>query len=123
MSTINSNLPITSSNADATLQAFDSYYSSPVELNSTAYVAMTGYFSNKGFEKSAADSISTIIMRQAKKDGYNPMQILDSLKGLNDVELSGLVAEILNYNRLSTSSLGVAKPFKINPEIERNIVL
>lgn len=122
MSTISSNLPISSSNSEATVQAFDSYYSSPIEINSTAYAAMTGYFSSKGFEKAAADSISTIIMRQAKKDNYNPMQILDSLKGLSSVELSGLVAEILNYNRLSTSSLGVAKKFKTNPEIARNII-
>lgn len=117
-----SNLPLTPSKSDATIQAFDAYYSSPIEINASTYAAMTGYFTSKGFEKTAADSISTIIIRQAVTDGYNPMQILDSLKGLSNVELSGLVAEILNYNRLSTSSLGVAKTFKTHPEIERNIV-
>lgn len=117
-----SNLPLSSSNSDATVQAFDAYYSSPVEINASVYAAMTGYFTNRGFEKTAADSISTIIIRQAVTDGYNPMQILDSLKGLSSVELTGLVAEILNYNRLSTSSLGVAKTFKTHPEIARNII-
>lgn len=122
MTSLKSNLPYSGTNKDATVQAFDSYYESPIEISATAYAAMTGYFTSKGFEIVAAESISTIIMRQSKTDGYNPMQILDSLKGLSDVELSGLVAEILNYNRLSTSSLGVAKPFITHPEVERNII-
>lgn len=117
-----SNLPLSTDNNEATIQAFDSYFSIPIEINATAYAAMVGYFTSKNFEQVASESISTIIMRQAKQDGYNPMKILDSLRGLSDVELSGLVAEILNYNRLSTSSLGVAKPFKTNPEIQRNII-
>lgn len=117
-----SNLPITNNKLESTLQTFNAYYSQPIELSSTAYAAMTGYFTDKGFDKSAAESISTIIMTQAKIDGYNPMQILDTLKGLNSVELSGLVAEILNYNRFKTSNLGVARKFEPNPEIQRNIL-
>lgn len=122
MSSSLSNLPLSSSNLESTVQAFDSYFTKPIEISSSVYAAMTGYFSSKGFEKSAAESISTIIIRQAKKDGYNPMKILDSLKGLSNVELSGVVGEILNYNRLSTSSLGVANPFTPNEEIQRNII-
>jgi len=83
---------------------------------------MTGYFNSKGFDITAAEAISTIIMRQARQDSYDPMKILDSLRGLSDVELSGIVAEILNYNRLSTSSLGISKPFRTNLEIARNII-
>lgn len=122
MSSNLSNLPLNPASSESTVRAFDSYFSTPLEISSSVYAAMTGYFSNKGFEKSAAESISTIIIRQAKKDGYNPMKILDSLKGLSSVELSGVVGEILNYNRLSTSSLGVANPFTPNEEIQRNIV-
>ena len=53
---------------------------------------------------------------------YNRMQILDTLKGLNNVELSALVSEILNYNRFKSSSLGYARGFTPNPEIQRNII-
>jgi hypothetical protein len=61
-------------------------------------------------------------MMQAKKDGYNPLKILDTLKGLNDLELSALVSEILNYNRFKTSSLGTARPFFANDIVSRNII-
>lgn len=117
-----SNLPGTSDNADSTVQAFNNYYSTPVELNSTTLAAMTAYFTSRKFGEVAAESIATTIMMQAKQDGYNPMQILDTLRGLTDVELSGLVSEILNYNRFKTSSLGYAQPFTPNQEVFRNII-
>lgn len=117
-----SNLPLQSSTNESTVQAFDVYYSLPIELNANVYAAMTGYFTNKGFDQTAAESISTIIMKQAKIDGYNPMQILDTIKSLADTEMSGLIAEILNYNRYKTSSLGVAQPFNTYEEIQRNIL-
>lgn len=116
-----SNIPTTTS-ANQTVQAFDRYYSTPVEINATVLAAMKGYFVNRGFGEVAAESIAVTIITQAKQDSYNPMQILDTLKGLTDVDLSALVSEILNYNRLSTSSLGYAQPFKPNPEISRNII-
>ena len=83
---------------------------------------MKGYFTNRGFGEVSAESIAIIIIRQSKSDGYNPMQILDTLKGLDSVQLSGLVSEILNYNRFKTSNLGYAAEFNINPEILRNIL-
>lgn len=119
---ISSNLPVNPSNNETTVQAFDSYYDVPIEINSSVYAAMVGYFTNRNFDTIAAESISTIILRQAKQDNYNPMKILDSLRGLSDVELSGIVGEILNYNRLSTSSLGSSQIFNTNPEILRNII-
>jgi hypothetical protein len=50
------------------------------------------------------------------------MQILDTLKGLDSVEISALVAEILNYNRFKTSYLGYALAFTPRIEVSRNIV-
>lgn len=114
--------PNPSADTNSTVQAFDNYQSSPVELSSTVLAAMKSYFVNRSFGDVAAESIAITIMTQAKQDGYNPMQILDTLKGLSNVELSGLVSEILNYNRFKTSSLGVSQIIKPNPEIQRNIV-
>ncbi len=119
-----SNIPVDASpdQGNQTLQAINNFYSQPLELNSTVLAAMKGYFTNRGFGEVSAESITLTIMTQAKQDGYNPMQILDTLKGISNTELSGLVAEILNYNRFKTSSLGYAQPIKPNTEIQRNIL-
>ena len=116
-----SNIP-SSSSQDATVQAFNSYQTAPVELNSTVLAAMKGYFTSREFGEVAAESIAITIMTQAKQDGYNPMQILDTLRGLSNVELSGLVSEILNYNRFKSSSLGYAQTFSPNAEVQRSII-
>ena len=116
-----SNIPVSTSQ-NQTVQAFDSYMEAPVEINSSVLAAMKGYFTNRDFGEVAAESIAVTIIRQAKQDGYNPMQILDTLKGLDNVQLSGLVSEILNYNRFKSSSLGYAQDSQPNPEILRNII-
>jgi hypothetical protein len=119
-----SNLPLAAQQEkNSTVQAFDIYYSQPISLDSTVLAAMTGYFTNRGFAKPAAESIAVILIKQAKKDGYNPMEVLNTLRGLSDVDLTSLVSEILNYNRFKTSSLGYAQAFEPNPLVARNILV
>ena len=122
MSNLYSNLPATKSTADATVQAFDNYYAQPLELSASVLAAMSGFFTSRGFNSISAESVSVIIMKQAKKDGYNPMQILDTLKGVDNVEISALVSEILNYNRVKTSFLGYAREFSPHFEIQRTVI-
>jgi hypothetical protein len=115
------NLPSKSTADTAIVQAFDAYTNQPLEIDASTLDGMRGFFTGKGFDATAAESVSVTIIKQAKKDGYNPMQILDSLKGLDSVELSALVAEIINYNRFKTSFLGYALAFSANQEVARNI--
>jgi len=122
MSNLYSNIPPKKTTADATVQAFDNYYSAPLELSASTLAAMTGFFTQRGFDSISAESVSVIIMKQAKIDGYNPMQILDTLQGINNAEISALVAEILNYNRFKTSFLGYAREFTPHHEVQRNII-
>jgi len=83
---------------------------------------MVGFFENKGFDVTTAQSIALVIMTQAHRDNFNPMTVLDSLKGVSNLELSNLATQILNYNRSKTSFLGMvdnAVPFE---PVQRNII-
>jgi len=121
MRTSYSNFP-GASQKTKTVQGFEGYQSLPMGIDPTVYAALTGFFQSRGFQEVASESISEVIILQAKQDGYNPMQILDTLKGFTDADISGLVAEILNYNRYKSSSLGIGYVLPINPEILRNII-
>jgi hypothetical protein len=110
------------SNSDLTVKVFDQYYQAPIDLNNNELIAMTGFFESRGFGKDAAESTAITILKQAKKDNYSPMQIMDTLGGLSNVEISGLVAEILNYNRFKTSSLGVSQIYSPADDVVRNIL-
>jgi hypothetical protein len=116
-----SNLPTNNTPANSTVQAFDAYYSQPLELDASTYTAMVSFFTSRGFEKPASENIAVIIMKQAKIDNFNPMVILDTLRGLDSVEMSAFVSEIINYNRFKTSFLGYALNFTPNDNVIRNV--
>jgi hypothetical protein len=116
------NLPSTPSTTNATVQAFDAYYSKPLELDAGVYTAMKSFFTSKGFEDNAADNIAVLIIKESKINGLNPMKVVDSLRGFDNVEISTLVNEIINYNRFKTSFLGYATTFLTNSTVLRNIV-
>jgi hypothetical protein len=118
---LNTNLPTNNTPVNSTVQAFDAYYSQPLELDASTYTAMTSFFTSRGFEQPASENIAVIIMKQAKIDNFNPMVILDTLRGLDSVEMSAFVSEIINYNRSKTSFLGYALNFTANDNIMRNI--
>ena len=63
-------------------------------------------FENRDFDKVSAQTIGTVLMQQAKLDDVNVFELLDTLKGLDTLQLSAVVTEVLNYNRSKVSTLG-----------------
>ena len=117
------NLPLkTSTDQDtATRLFFDSYGQTPIEFNAVDVDAAVGFFTGKGFDQDAAIVVAAAILKQARLDSRPVFEILDTLKGFNTVELSILVGEILNNNRVPTSTLGF-RTTQVRPNQTRNIV-
>lgn len=106
---IRTNLPATDKpkdSASTTKDFFNSYYDKGISLSSTDIDAVVGFFESRGFDISASNSIAATLLSQSKIENVNVFQLLDTLKGLNDLQLSRVVSEILNYNRLRISTLG-----------------
>ena len=89
---------------------FDSYGQGPLEFNSNDVDVTLGFFEKKGFSSESARVLSATLLKQAKIDGTPIGKILDSLKGVDQLELSQLVGEILNNNRAAISTLGFRTP-------------
>jgi hypothetical protein len=102
--------PQTEDSAAGTKLYFNNYGTTPVTFSANDFAAALGFFESKGFDRDAAITTASVVLDQAKVDQIPVTQLLDSLKGFNSLELSGLVAEILNNNRPSTSSLGYRDP-------------
>jgi len=83
--------------------------------------ATVGFFTSRGFDRVSATAVGGLILESAKIEGVKVFELLDTLKGLTDVQLSAVVAEILNYNRPRTSTIGVKQEQISNPLITRNI--
>lgn len=116
------NLPSQSieDSAAGTKLYFDRYGEAPLEFSSVDVSLTHSFFAGKGFDDDAASVVSMTLLRQAKIDGTPIAKILDTLKGFENIQLSQLVGEILNNNRVSTSLLGF-KTTPVKTTIVRNI--
>ena len=124
MDKISLNLPAKVSNKeDDVKRYFNTYYQKQTAYPSNEVDAVIGFFLKRGFDNGAAQSTSTVLLEQAKIDNVNVFTLLDTLKGLNEIQLSTVVAEVLNYNRDSTSSVGFRRPQTVDKIEKRNIVV
>lgn len=104
-----SNLPVNTNNSDSSdvvKSFFDSYFTAEISFPAEQVDAVVGFFKKRGFDDLAANSTSIVLLQQAKIDNVNVFKLIDTLKGLTDVQLSAVVTEVLNYNRQKNSVLG-----------------
>ncbi len=92
--------------ADHVKSFLDKYFTSSISFPTNQVDAVIGFFENRDFDKISAQTIGTILMQQARLDNVNVFELLDTLKGLDSLQLSSIVTEILNYNRSKISTLG-----------------
>lgn len=100
---------------------FDSYGQQPLEFSANEVNATIGFFLDKGFEDDAAKVTAATLLRQAKIDGVKIFEILDEFRELDGLELSSVIAQILNRYRLNTSTLGYRSVTVAKPNQTRNI--
>lgn len=120
----NTNLPenVKEDSAAGTKLFFDAYGQEPLEFHANEVDAAIGFFTKQGFDKETAIVISSVILRQAKIDSVPVFKFLDTLRRLDQIQLSTLVGEILNNNRPATSTLGF-RTENVIPNQIRNIAL
>jgi hypothetical protein len=100
---------------------FNRYFTKTLSFPANQIDAVVGFFENRGFDNTAAVSTAIVLLEQAKLDDINAFKLLDTLKGLSEVELSRVVAQVLNYNRPRSSSLGFQRLLSQNTLESRNI--
>ena len=108
---------------ELTQKFFDNYYNKQIPYKASEVDAVIGYFLKRGFEKVAAVNTASILLQQASIDQLTVFQLIDTLKGVNDVQLSNIVAQILNLNRSKTSTVGFRVPEATQLFDQRQIVV
>jgi len=90
-------------------------------INTNEFDALIGYFRKRGFTDSSAKEIGSILLRQAQIQNIPVFQLIDTLKGLNEVQLSDVITQIINLNRSKSSAIGYTVNNTINAFEARNI--
>jgi hypothetical protein len=119
-----SNLPTSTPSEDSAEEVknfFDKFFQQQLTFPASQVDAVVGYFMKRGFSDESAKSTAIVLLNQSKIDNINVFQLLDTLQGLSDAQLSGVVTEILNSTRDKTSTLGF-KVLAVEETVEsRNI--
>ena len=109
--------------ADQVKSFLDKYFTASISFPTNQVDAVIGFFENRDFDKISAQTIGTILMQQARLDNVNVFELLDTLKGLDSLQLSSIVTEILNYNRSKISTLGYKIDNSGNKLEKRNVLV
>jgi hypothetical protein len=104
-------------------QFFDKYYINQISFPSNQIDAVVGFFLQHGFDQESARSTGIVLLNQAREDNVNVFQLIDTLKALTDVQLSQVVAQILNAYREKISVLGYRVAGVIDEYESRNILV
>ena len=107
---------------ELTKKFFDNYYNREISYNAADVDAVIGYFLKRGFDKVSAINTAAIFLQQAQIDQVPVYVLLDTLKGLKEIELTDVVSQILNLYRKKTSTLGYKTSAETSLFDERNVV-
>ena len=101
---------------------FDRYYTKQINLTDNDLTSVVGFFESKGFDKSSAIAVGVVLLSQAKQENVKIFQLLDTLRNYETVQLSAIVADVLNFNRARSSKIGFKKTSNISKVEQRNII-
>lgn len=120
-----SNLPV-DQNVDSSQGVrlfFNNYFNEAITFPAGEIDAVVGFFKKRGFDDIASNSTAIVLLQQAKIDSVEVFRLLDTLKGLTEIQLSSVVAEVLNYNRQKNSTLGYRQQDTSDSLEKRNVLI
>jgi hypothetical protein len=120
---LTSNLPQKESSAAEIKQFFDKFYVNQVTFPSNDVDATIGFFQRRGFDLSSARTVAIVLLNQARFDNIPVFQLLETLKAVPTMQLSSVVAQILNAYREKTSLIGYRTKVADNAYEKRNILV
>jgi hypothetical protein len=122
---MSSNFPV-ANNTDTDQRVklfFDTYFNAPVSYPASEIDAVIGFFRKRGFDEVASSSTAIVLLQQAKIDEVNVFTLLDTLKGLTDLQLSSVTTAVLNANRQRNSTLGFKQQDTSDLIEQRNVMV
>jgi hypothetical protein len=104
-------------------QFFDKFYNEEVSFPAAEIDAVIGFFQRRDFDISSSRTISIVLLNQARSENVNVFTLLETLKSIPTMQLSSVVAQILNSYREKTSLVGYRVSISDNSYETRNILI
>lgn len=108
---------------DQTVKIFDSFYSFDAIVNAVEYDIVYSYFVSVCATKNIAANFTAVLFRIAQETKIPVLQLIDQIKGKNNMQINQTLAYYLNSFKSKTSLYGIAIVPRSNQPVARNIVL
>jgi hypothetical protein len=119
----NSNFSATTTSSSNKIVAFfNDRFTEKLEFAANDYDSVVNFFQKRGFGKPASQALAQVLLSEAKKEGLKIFELLDTIKGLNKLQLNSIILKILNESRHKVSQLGFRTNTRAGSYEERNIL-
>jgi len=107
-----------------TVVVFDSFYNINLVVNASEYDVVYSYFKGVSENPLIAANFTAVLFRIAQEGGYNVIEMLETLKGVdNHLQLSATMCYYLNTFKSKASLYGISQIPNPNQAAQRNVVL
>jgi len=106
-----------------TKQFFNNFFTHQVSFPSEQIDVVIAFFMKRNFDEDSSRSITIILLNQARVDNVNIFQLIDTMKGLTDIQLSNIIIKIINVNGNNTNILGYKVNSLYNDYESRNVLI
>jgi hypothetical protein len=108
---------------DATVKLFDSFYNFTMNVDASRYEIVRSYFYNVTSSNDSANNFATIIFRIAGITGEDPLTLLSYIQGKEKVEANAIMIYYLNSIKSKTALYGINVIPQSNQPVQRNVVI
>lgn len=110
-------------NQDRTTYIFDNFYNFETYVDTAVYDVVLSFFRTTFDDETAAKNFTLNLFRIADQSGSNPMEILESIRDQNGLELSSTFAYYLNNLRSNSTLLGINQVVTPTFYASRNVLI
>ena len=112
----------TTSSSDKIVAFFNDRFTEKLEFSANDYDSVVNFFQKREFGKPASQALAQVLLSEAKKEGLKIFELIDTIKGLNKLQLNSIILKILNESRHKVSQLGFRTNTRAGSYEERNIL-
>lgn len=114
----------TKNSTNQTVYVFDSFYNINLVVNASEYDVVYSYFFGVCDNPNIAANFAAVLFRIAQDGKYNVIDMLETLKGVNNnLQMNATMCYYLNTFKSKASLYGISQIPNPNQAVQRNVVL
>jgi hypothetical protein len=114
--------PINLDPKNNTSEFFNNFFDQEIIIGPAQDQTISAYFERRTGNKKSAEILAGALILSSSTRGIDPLEVLEKIKSLDDIDVDAYVAFIYNLARVNTSLVGVVNRPPVSKYIVRTIL-